>query len=318
MTRALISALLLWLPLAATAQQDPCQPAQDPETLAAIDEALLGLPVMAAGTPADGHRDVWCHDRFCLQYNAVTRGPDWVIERLGPDVTDGAHTRPKIKFAPDPTAQARQLHSAVDADYTNSGFDRGHMAASADFKCSADWMEQTFVLSNAVPQVGVGFNRAIWKSLEERVQGLARWEPIYVITGPIPLPADGKAQTLSAHASGCGNIIELPGRLTHGRDAICNGSKDPAKDCADGVAIPVAVFKVIYVPRTGRAFGFVLSNENHSPLRNKLNVSADTYLDRWRVSLTAIEDLAGLEFFPRSTARRQTVVESNCPVTRWR
>lgn len=44
-------------------------------------------------------------------------------------------------------------------DYFRSGYDRGHMVPAADAKFSQDAMDETFLLSNIAPQVGVGFNR---------------------------------------------------------------------------------------------------------------------------------------------------------------
>lgn len=44
-------------------------------------------------------------------------------------------------------------------DYFRSGYDRGHMVPAADAKLSQGAMDETFLLSNIAPQVGVGFNR---------------------------------------------------------------------------------------------------------------------------------------------------------------
>lgn len=56
-------------------------------------------------------------------------------------------------------------------DYSGSGFDRGHMAPAGDMKRSRKVMSESFFLSNMSPQVGIGFNRHIWKNLEEAVRG---------------------------------------------------------------------------------------------------------------------------------------------------
>jgi endonuclease G len=45
---------------------------------------------------------------------------------------------------------------------------------------------ESFLLSNMAPQVGIGFNRGIWKDLESKVRTWAKQRKnIYVITGPI-------------------------------------------------------------------------------------------------------------------------------------
>jgi endonuclease G len=50
----------------------------------------------------------------------------------------------------------------------------------------AQVMSESFLLSNMTPQVGIGFNRGIWKKLEEKVRDWVRQRKnIYVFTGPI-------------------------------------------------------------------------------------------------------------------------------------
>lgn len=71
-------------------------------------------------------------------------------------------------------------------DYKGSGYDRGHLAPAGDMTRSKKIMSESFLLSNMAPQVGVGFNRGIWKVLEKNVRDWAEErEDIYVITGPI-------------------------------------------------------------------------------------------------------------------------------------
>jgi endonuclease G len=50
-------------------------------------------------------------------------------------------------------------------DYTNNGYDRGHLACQADMCFNKTAMEECFFLSNISPQVS-GFNKGIWKKLE--------------------------------------------------------------------------------------------------------------------------------------------------------
>ncbi|MGV6850221.1 MAG: DNA/RNA non-specific endonuclease [Marinibacterium sp.] len=311
-------ALTLCLAGAAALADEVCDLSLGAATLARYD-ALVGLPVAVAGADGDDERRIFCHDRFCLGYNPASRAPDWVLARLVPEITDGDFDRPGIGFSPDARVLADGLATAVDSDYVKSGFDRGHMAASDDFKCSQEWMEQTFVFSNAVPQIGHGFNRDIWRALENRVKRFGRREEIFVLTGPVPMAPDGSAPELSAALNGCGNKIVLTGRADHASDAICGDASGGPRDCGDaGVAIPAGVFKIIYVPRTGRAFGFLMANQDHWPARNELGLSIDAYLARWRTSVSAIEQLAGLDFFPQFDLRGDHVVEDVCTPTRWR
>lgn len=76
-----------------------------------------------------------------------------------------------------------------NSDYKHSGFDRGHMAAAGNHRVCQKHVDQTFLLSNMAPQVGVGFNRDSWNRLESHVRKLTRTYPnVYVCTGPLYLP----------------------------------------------------------------------------------------------------------------------------------
>ncbi|CAG0911930.1 unnamed protein product, partial [Cyprideis torosa] len=52
-------------------------------------------------------------------------------------------------------------------DYVGSGYDRGHLIASADRRSSGVLNSETFLLSNMSPQ-HPRLNRGLWKTLEEK------------------------------------------------------------------------------------------------------------------------------------------------------
>jgi endonuclease G len=75
--------------------------------------------------------------------------------------------------------------TATNADYAKSGYDRGHLAPAADMSWSLQVMQESFYYSNMSPQLP-GFNRGIWKKLEEKVRSWAvLYDTLYVVTGPI-------------------------------------------------------------------------------------------------------------------------------------
>ena len=86
------------------------------------------------------------------------------------------------KFKPDPSVSTL---TANDADYAGSGYDRGHLAPAADMGWSSTAMAESFYYSNMSPQVP-GFNRGIWKKLEELVRTWAiENNSLLVVTGPV-------------------------------------------------------------------------------------------------------------------------------------
>lgn len=303
MTRIAMLGGALWLGLSlispAAGEEFQAGPANNPETCKELWEGI-GLPRYAR--PGEHDADIVCHTKYVLSHNGESKTPDWVLEHLTKSQF-GKHTRPKLKFRPDPDLPEDKR--AVDADYRNSKFDRGHQAPSADFSGNPDWMVESFFLSNIVPQVGAGFNRGIWKNLEDIVRDLIvdNRSELYVITGPVYRDEDGKKISISAKANPCRNAIVLDPPK---KEAIC-GSK--AK-CENGVTVPAALFKIIYDPRLKRANAFILPNINHRD-------SADfkdpvDYLKKFQTSVQVVEKYTGLEFFRDLSKRDRRPVLEQC------
>ena len=87
-------------------------------------------------------------------------------------------------FQPDPALSAGERTEL--SDFRGSGYDRGHLCASADRLNSKDCNEQTFYLSNMSPQIG-RFNQQDWVDLEGLVQNWGRSntfrDTLYVVKG---------------------------------------------------------------------------------------------------------------------------------------
>lgn len=100
-------------------------------------------------------------------------------------------------FQVDPTIPAA-YRSTLD-QYRGSGYNRGHICASADRLCSKDANEQTFYLSNMQPQV-YGFNAGVWEHMEELVRTWNRndfRDTLYVVKGGTIDRADQILRTTS-------------------------------------------------------------------------------------------------------------------------
>ena len=121
------------------------------------------------------------HAGYSLLYNEAQEQASWVAYELTDKETIKLYQRTN-KFIVDP---AVQTSSASQADYKSSGYDRGHLAPAADMGWSALSMQESFYYSNMSPQEP-GFNRGIWKNLEEKVRGWAfENKKIYIVTGPV-------------------------------------------------------------------------------------------------------------------------------------
>ncbi|MFW5444494.1 MAG: DNA/RNA non-specific endonuclease [Methylococcaceae bacterium] len=119
---------------------------------------------------------------YVLGYSYYFRQAKWALEIITQDVID---IKRADSFRPD--YRIPQMFRADLVDYKNSGYDRGHLVASAN-QCETDLQNsETFLLSNMSPQTPK-FNRKIWKNLETAVRKLDAKKSIYetyVICGPI-------------------------------------------------------------------------------------------------------------------------------------
>ncbi len=154
------------------------------------DLETVGLPSTVPGAAI-----VW-HNAYCLEYAEQHEQARWVAHIIPPEVTTGAVLRTN-DFRPDPDIATG---SAVEADYLlkflqkdstwkydGFGYDRGHLAPSADFRWSQKALSESYFYSNTSPQKAE-FNRGAWGQLEDRIRGYLFRNPgaqVYVVTGPV-------------------------------------------------------------------------------------------------------------------------------------
>lgn len=119
---------------------------------------------------------------YIIGYSYYFRQAKWALEIVDPDKIDVPRAD---NFRPD--YRIPEMFRADLADYKDSGYDRGHLVASANQGETEIQNSETFLLSNMSPQKP-GFNRKIWKELEQAVRQLDAKRRIletYVICGPI-------------------------------------------------------------------------------------------------------------------------------------
>ncbi|MCU0376011.1 MAG: DNA/RNA non-specific endonuclease [Chitinophagaceae bacterium] len=191
---------------------------------------LTGTP-----DPLPGNTVVW-HSAMALEYSEAHEQARWVAHVILPDIATGVVARTN-DFRPDSLIATG---SAVEADYflkflqpdssykyDGFGYDRGHLAPSADFRWSYKALSESYLYSNMSPQVD-SFNRGIWVDIEDKLR-----EYVLLNQGT--------------------NLVVLTGQvLTPDLRRIERG---PNK-----VAIPRLFWKVAYDPLRNRAIAFVLPN----------------------------------------------------------
>jgi endonuclease G len=232
----------------------------------------LGNPSGATDDSAVANNFLMRKSTYALSYNNSKGTPNWVswcLQRsdLGP--------APRGQFYPDPDLP-RFFKHVTPHDYTETGFDRGHMCPSGDRTSTPEAANTTFAMTNMIPQAP-HVNQKAWADFEEYCRGLVekRQDVLYIISGP------------------------------EGRGGV--GSKGPADTIADGkVSVPAKCWKVVAVvdgPSAGpddvakigphtRLIGVIMPNEQ----------SVGHGWAKYRVSVANVEALTGYHFFGRVPA----------------
>jgi len=183
--------------------------------------------------------DLISHPGFVLAYDEEHEQAKWVAHIILKDIQSGSEGRTN-KFMVDPLIKTG---SAVDEDYFTKtpkpeggysykgyGFDRGHLAPSADFKWSRSALAASYYYSNMSPQ-RPALNRGKWARLEGFLRDIVQQHnaDVFVVTGPFLYAGMPKvAQSV--------NQMSLPERY----------------------------WKVAYNPKTRSAIGFIMPNDQCS------------------------------------------------------
>ncbi|XP_034105123.1 endonuclease G, mitochondrial [Drosophila albomicans] len=230
--------------------------------------------IMKYGFPGLDH--VRSQSDYVLSYDRRNRVPHWVFEHLTAEsvARNDAVDRSKSDFKPDESIHP--FFRAQNTDYRRSGYDRGHMAAAGNHRLHQKHCDDTFLLSNMAPQVGQGFNRDAWNTLETYVRKLTKsYSNVYVCTGPLYLPHkedDGKMYVK----------YEVIGSNT--------------------VAVPTHFYKVI----VSEAADQKLHMEAYV-MPNKV-ISNDTPLQVFQVPPETVERAAGLLFFDQINRKQLATI----------
>ncbi len=125
--------------------------------------------------------DIVRHEGYTAAYNHLTLTSDWVAWELTAAEVAG-NIDGQYSFSRDPDVQ---FPKASREDYSNSGWDKGHMAPRADMKWSHRALEESYYFTNVCPQ-DHEMNSQAWRKIEELTRRLAsRYGSVLVVCGPI-------------------------------------------------------------------------------------------------------------------------------------
>ena len=120
---------------------------------------------------------------YLAGYCEQRKNPAWVGFSIS-SITIAQTAKRLSTFLTDTRTKSRVSHP----DYTNSGYDRGHMAPNYAIatRYGHEAQRETFLMSNITPQ-SPNLNRIWWRLLEEKEANdfAVRLEQVWVLTGPV-------------------------------------------------------------------------------------------------------------------------------------
>lgn len=124
--------------------------------------------------------DTLRNERYTVVYSYYYLVPMQVEWKLYRSDVVGELKRGKWSFRTDSRLKKPRAKSS---DYSNSGYQRGHMCPSADWVSNEDLMRDTFIMSNIAPQTAA-LNNGQWK-LDEVATRLAaiKYDSVKVVCG---------------------------------------------------------------------------------------------------------------------------------------
>lgn len=126
------------------------------------------------------------NNQFLISYDCKRRVPRWVYEILQEKDVRGPYSRRKFRLAFKVDDRLDESARTYNRDFKgDNGFNRGHMAAAANYKSNLDVKKATFLLSNISPQ-NQDLNRNYWAAIESDTRYLTKTaKKVHIITGPL-------------------------------------------------------------------------------------------------------------------------------------
>ncbi|MDR2982504.1 MAG: DNA/RNA non-specific endonuclease [Puniceicoccales bacterium] len=265
-SRAAPNELVFWLDLVADniplTRGNVVQPG-----VALEDEALV-----LGGTPAASQTLTFLKNTgYLVGYDETRKNPAWVAYKVFP-----------ARYPPNKRPDGFEIDSRTrtqveTAEYSHSGYDRGHMAPNRAISLcyGQEAQRETFLMSNVVPQRH-GLNGAFWEAMERRVMDryTRRYGDVWVVCGP-----------------------------------VYEAGKAPQK-LKSGIVVPDAFFLIIAEKSEGgiRAEAFLVPHED---IKERADPS------KYLTSIRAIEARTGLNFFPKFPAQAQDALETTPAKRAW-
>lgn len=152
------------------------------DTVAPAGEVFFAGAPVRISNPAPSDIRILDRGEFKIGWSDSLRHPVWCAYHV---IKDEKHI---VSGRPGFTKDRAEKAAPTPADYTKSGYDRGHMAPNHAIASRYGKTEQkkTFMMSNIAPQ-SPALNRGVWRDIELRIADLwtKRYGEIWVLVGCI-------------------------------------------------------------------------------------------------------------------------------------
>lgn len=161
---------------------------------------FAGIP-KATSLSTQTYTRIFRNSAYMVGYSDLKGNPLWVVYKLTNPSENAQHLKRPERFSSD----WRNLGLISSDDYTNSGYDRGHMAPNHAISLLYGKQAQieTFLMTNITPQKP-SLNQKLWQRLEEmEIETFTpKFKELWVYTGPL---FDAKAKHLKSS-----QFVEIP------------------------------------------------------------------------------------------------------------
>lgn len=241
----------------------------------------LGNPSGAVASPGQPNNYLMEKPEFTLSYNRDFGRANWVSWHLSDDWV-GSLSRVD-SFRPDPAVPS-EWYRVQSFDFSNTGFDRGHMVPNADRdkETSIPINQATFLMTNILAQAPDN-NQGPWAALENYLRTLLPSDEIYVVSGGVG-------------AGGSGSNGGVTTTIAEGR-----------------VTVPAHTWKVaLIVPKGGGDDGSRVTCSSRTiavVMPNTQGIRNDPW-ENYLTTVDAVETLTGYDLFSALPAPIQGCVEA--------